>query len=412
MHDLQLIGVHDDGEHLVLGDGEGQRYLLGVDEALRAAVRRDRAALGQLQIEIGGGLRPREVQTRIRAGATAEQIAAASGWPIEKVRRYEGPVLAEREHVASLAREVRLRRTGTGTVTLGAEVMRRLAGRGVDPDVVTWDSWRVDDGPWTLVVRFTAGGRERQARWHFDLGARSVTPADDEARWLSEQGPALEDGPLGGVRLAVVPDGDAGPAVYDIEADGGVTGAARSSHGAADALDLMSAMRSRRRERDQRSPRRGQGTAGGSTAPTDVPGATHPARRRRPPAPEPLELDPTLLADPPAAHPPASAATAPKHEADDRADGRADGRGEETAAAAASADRLTLGPRRWPLAGWREVPDDGAGDPLDEVPDHVADDAPSDQEAAERAETGRHRGRPRRASVPSWDDIMFGAKRD
>ncbi|WP_460459263.1 septation protein SepH, partial [Angustibacter peucedani] len=270
MHDLQLIGVHDDGEHLVLADGEGQRFLLGVDEALRAAVRRDRAALGQLQIEIGGGLRPREVQARIRSGATAEQIAAASGWPLEKVRRYEGPVLAEREHVATTAREVRLRRPGAGQVTLGAEVLRRLTGRGVDADHVQWDSWRTDDGPWTVVVSFSAGGRDRQARWHFDPVGRSVTPADDEARWLSEAAPET-DGPLGGARLAAVPDG----AVYDIEADGGVDGPTDAhGRGHADPLDLMTAMRSRRRERDQRSSRRSHG----AVTPTDVPGATHPAR--------------------------------------------------------------------------------------------------------------------------------------
>ncbi len=409
MHDLQLIGVHDDGEHLVLGDGEGQRYLLGVDEALRAAVRRDRAALGQLQIEIGGGLRPREVQARIRAGATAEQIAAASGWPIEKVRRYEGPVLAEREHVAAQARDVRLRRSGSGQVTLGAEVGRRLAGRGVDPDVVTWDSWRTDDGPWTVVVRFTAGGRERQARWHLDLGARAVTPADDEARWLSEPAPDAE-GPLGSARLAAVPDGPRAASVYDIEADGGVDGglAGHDVHGGP--LDLMTAMRSRRRERDQRPARRAPGTV----SPTDVPGATHPARRRRTPAPEPLELDPTLLADPPAAHPPASQVS---HLLE-----------------ASDADLEPITARRWPLAGLMQdevaVADeppadlpDGPLDPGDVELQHAVDDgafaqaadAPDAGEGAEAAETGRHRGRTaksRRASVPSWDDIMFGAKRD
>ncbi len=401
MHDLQLIGVHDDGEHLVLGDGEGQRYLLGVDEALRAAVRRDRAALGQLQIEIGGGLRPREVQARIRAGASAEQIAAASGWPLEKVRRYEGPVLAEREHVASLAREVRLRRAGAGPLTLGTEVVRRLAGRGVDPAVVTWDSWRADDGPWTVVVGFSAGGRERQARWHFDLGARSVTPADDEARWLSEQGPQVENGPLGGARLAAVPDGGSRAAVYDIEADGGVTGAGSSSRGAADALDLMSAMRSRRREREQRSPRRAQGRQPPATSPTDVPGATHPARRRRSPAPEPLELDPTLLADPPAAHPPASELARWAGAAAGAAAGEADGD-------APGAGRLPLAAHRWPLAGWSE----DLADDVPDVPDESVEGGSDEPKPS--PDPGRHRGsgRSRRASVPSWDDIMFGAKRD
>ena len=70
-----------------------------VDEALRAAARRDRPRLGQLQIEIEGGLRPREVQALIRRGLSAEEVADRAGWTVEKVRRFEGPVLAEREHL-------------------------------------------------------------------------------------------------------------------------------------------------------------------------------------------------------------------------------------------------------------------------------------------------------------------------
>ena len=452
MHDLRLVGVHDDGEHLVLGDAEGQRFLLSVDEALRAAVRRDRAHLGQLQIEMGGGLRPREVQARVRAGATAEDVAAACGWPLDRVRRYEGPVLAEREHVASTAREVKLRRRGADQVTLGSEVSRRLAGRGVDPDTVTWDSWRTDDGPWTVVLTFPAGGRQRQARWHFDPAARSVVPADDEARWLSEQAPE-GDGPLGAVRLTAVPNGS----LYDIEADGGVDGPpARAERTASDdPLDLMTAMRSRRRERDLHRPSTRRHHAE-PVDPADVPGTRHPAGRRRQPAAEPLELDPTLLADPPAAHPADSeveaslAALEPDDvvvtddlpdEATDRPHAKAQRWPLADRMHAASADEEDTGEIPAPglavaqlvadepvLAdepGWppslaadeparrRRLAD---AEPADALAD--ADDADEDFDEEDGGTTrgGRHRptaaSRARRTSVPSWDDIMFGAKRD
>ena len=96
MQDLQLIGVHEDGDHLLLSGGEGGRFRIRVDEPLRAAIRRDRPRLGQLQIEIDGGLRPRDVQALIRAGASAEEAASRAGWSVEKVHRYEGPILAER----------------------------------------------------------------------------------------------------------------------------------------------------------------------------------------------------------------------------------------------------------------------------------------------------------------------------
>src|SRR5690349_3672191 len=104
MKDLRLIGVHEDGEHVLLSDAEGQRYRAPLDEAMRAAARRDRPRLGQLQIEIDGGLRPRDVQSLIRSGLSTEEVADRAGWTVEKVQRFEGPVLAEREYIANQAR--------------------------------------------------------------------------------------------------------------------------------------------------------------------------------------------------------------------------------------------------------------------------------------------------------------------
>ena len=57
MRDLRLVGVHEDGQHLLLSDSDGERFRVPLDGPLRAAVRRDRPRLGQLQIEIEGALR-------------------------------------------------------------------------------------------------------------------------------------------------------------------------------------------------------------------------------------------------------------------------------------------------------------------------------------------------------------------
>src|SRR5665647_1811143 len=40
MQDLQLIGVHEDGEHLLLSGADGERFQMPIDDALRAADRR------------------------------------------------------------------------------------------------------------------------------------------------------------------------------------------------------------------------------------------------------------------------------------------------------------------------------------------------------------------------------------
>ncbi|MCU6387466.1 DUF3071 domain-containing protein [Enterobacter quasiroggenkampii] len=39
MRELELDGIHDDGEHVVLIDSDGDRYTLRITQALRAAVR-------------------------------------------------------------------------------------------------------------------------------------------------------------------------------------------------------------------------------------------------------------------------------------------------------------------------------------------------------------------------------------
>lgn len=106
MVDLELVGIHPDGDHLILIGPDGDRHRLAIDEAVRVAVRRDRPQLEKLRSD--GVVRPREIQVMIRGGSSAEAIAAETDLPVEQIRRYEGPILAEREHVASRARSLRM----------------------------------------------------------------------------------------------------------------------------------------------------------------------------------------------------------------------------------------------------------------------------------------------------------------
>ncbi len=210
MDELELVGLHDDGEQLVLARADGTRFRVRIDEPLRAAVRRDRPQLEQLRAENAGTLAPREIQARIRAGATAQEVADSAGLAVEHVRRYEGPVLAEREYVAEQARAARVGRE-PGAPVLGDLVTDRLAARGVDLASLAWDAAREQSGPWVVFARFRAGDDEREARWTFDATARAVTADDDEARWLSET--ELPDEPVSRRHLAAVRD-----VVFDFEA--------------------------------------------------------------------------------------------------------------------------------------------------------------------------------------------------
>ncbi|MGV8978692.1 MAG: septation protein SepH [Cellulomonas sp.] len=230
MGELELIGLHDDGEHLVLAAPDGQRFRLRIDEPLRAAVRRDRPQLEQLRATRAGSLSPREIQTRIRAGSTAQEVADSADLVVEQVRRYEGPVLAERAFIADQARSTRVGRDA-GAPVLGDLVTDRLAARGVALETLAWDAHRSQSGPWFVVARFMVGdGDERAARWTFDPAKRVVQADEDEARWLSET--EIADEPIPRRHLAAVRD-----VVFDVEANGAVRPVLESVDAHADRRD-------------------------------------------------------------------------------------------------------------------------------------------------------------------------------
>ncbi len=307
MENLHLIGVYEDGEFLLLGGPDGKsRYRLRLDDSLRAAVRWEHGA-SRVRPVHAEPLRPRDVQTMIRAGASAEEAAERAGWTVEKVRRYEGPILAEREHMAWLAGLAVLRSRNAvsfAAPTLGERVGDRLSARGVEAESVRWDSWRSEDGQWTVELHFTAGGRARTASWHFNRSTMTVVAVDDEARWLSEEEHAGQTP----TARHVVTSGRAH--VYDIEAEGGLeppvnrhteaepaarTAPVPAAPARGGESDLLNSMRERSAARIRRRPPRL-----GASSPTDVP--TEDLADIELPALEQLDYDPDTMPPPPAAH--------------------------------------------------------------------------------------------------------------
>ncbi|MFG1750193.1 septation protein SepH [Streptosporangium sandarakinum] len=188
MQELRLVAVSEDGTYLVLATaGRGTRFTLPVDDRLRAAVRGNFSRLGQYEIEVESPLRPKEIQARIRAGETAEEIAATAGIPVERVRWFEGPVLQEREYMAQQAQRCAVRLPGDSAPgpTLGELVAERLTRRGVPADEIDWDSAKRDDNLWRIKLGFVWNGHTRRAEWIFDPRRRHITPHDDEAMRLS-----------------------------------------------------------------------------------------------------------------------------------------------------------------------------------------------------------------------------------
>ncbi|MBT2596481.1 septation protein SepH [Arthrobacter sp. ISL-72] len=259
MQDLRLVGVHDDGEHLLLNGTGGEMFRLPIDEALRLAASRSPAKGAAAASPVA--MSPRDIQARIRSGATAAEVSELSGIPLAKVQRYEGPVLAERDYVARQARKIEVASPAPGhdvyrsafgdnPATLGDMVAHRLNAHGIESSSVEWDSWRRPDGTWTVVARFQTNpgghasiGEEPPAMWTFSPARKSLQNANRWAQQLSELEPL--DGPVPARRLTAVSDRP-----FDFETDAEAA-AARTATGqpGKDSDGLLDMLRSRRGQR-------------------------------------------------------------------------------------------------------------------------------------------------------------------
>jgi Protein of unknown function (DUF3071) len=389
MQELRFVAVSEDGRYAVLAiPGRSARFMLPIDERLRAVALGQTSRLAQYEIEVESPLRPKEIQARIRAGETVEEIADAAGIAVERVRWFEGPVLAERAYIADQAQTASVRRHGDSTPgpRLGEIVAERLNSIGADADETQWDAKKRGDGSWQIQLMFTSGGRLHVAEWVFDPRRRHVLPADDNAARMSLPG-------------AEPPQPAAPPP------------------GEATVTRLAPRLGTVRHER---------------------PGPGRPASEPAPPAP--------VVAPPvPAAPTPPSVPSAPM-----TAEPRRPVTAEPRRPVAAEAGRpVTAEPRRdiagppaaerssWPRPTPREPAptprvaaeaareDHPAAPPAAETaPDRQAASAASatsaaSVDAAAQAEPGaeqtgrqgRKAARGRRSSVPSWDEIMFGSSR-
>ena len=191
MQELRFVAVSEDGQYAVLGvPGRSARFTLPIDERLRAVALGQTSRLAQYEIEVESPLRPKEIQARIRAGETVEEIADAAGIAVERVRWFEGPVLAERAYMADQAQQASVRRQGDATPgpRLGEIVAERMKAFGAEPDDAQWDAKKRGDGSWLVQLTFITGGRLHAAEWIFDPRRRHVLPADDNAARMSLPG--------------------------------------------------------------------------------------------------------------------------------------------------------------------------------------------------------------------------------
>jgi hypothetical protein len=195
MRPVRFVALSEDGHAFVLADEVGRLLALPIDDRIQAAVRPERTGSSTVSPSPGhpadpdASLSPRDIQARIRAGESADEVARIAGVPVDRVLRYAGPVLQERAMLAQHARRTRLRNSDRGA-SLAEIVDGRLAQHGVDAEKISWDAYRRDDGTWRIVATWPSGKATAQAMWELDKTRQQVIPHDDMAQYLCTERPA------------------------------------------------------------------------------------------------------------------------------------------------------------------------------------------------------------------------------
>lgn len=342
MEQLKVIGTEDDV--LVLATESGERFSLAIDDVLRIELRRARRDRERDTEAVRPS--PREIQSHIRAGLSAQEVAELLGARVEDVARFEGPVLAEREHVVgqALAVPVLLGAELDPDVhpTFGGAVRVKLAEAGASGE--RWTSWKEATG-WVVKLEFASNDVDHDARWGFDPRRSTLSPLNADAIQLSRQG-SLPEGLIPRLRAL-----DAAPAKDDTRFDSGAFGPRRLPEADMDTPELHEPVAP---AVAQAAIKRADPTSVTSSETADLLEALRRRRGQREPLPGAEEVTPAR------SHAPVALFDALEPGYDET-----------------SIDRV-----------------DGAG--------------PGNGEQGTLAETaGRRKGR---TSMPSWDQIVFGAR--
>ena len=177
MQDLRLLAIEQ--ESIVLEGADGQRFRLSIDDSVRRAIRGDR----QISID-SEGISPREIQELVRSGHSVDAIVAKTGATASYVEKFATPVLEELEHIIASARSVRLSFQGerygeTNHIEFGIFIRERLDKLGAEN--VIWIAKRTETGGWQVACSFEIDSVASEARWSFDIRHLSLSPENEVA---------------------------------------------------------------------------------------------------------------------------------------------------------------------------------------------------------------------------------------
>ena len=186
MSELRLQGKNNEGTHLTLVDNDGTEFSLRISDTLRATVNQPR--LTAVPSDSEATISVKEIQRRLRAGDAPEVIAREGNTTLDKIARFSGPILQEREYILSQARTAALRKDSARLdISFLDAVIGKLVPRGVDAEDISWNTWRLADGTWHIELQYPNRDGNGKALWNFDSARRSITPTDDNGAWIIDE---------------------------------------------------------------------------------------------------------------------------------------------------------------------------------------------------------------------------------
>ena len=190
MSDLRLTGKNPEGTHLTLADAQGSEFTVRISDTLRATVNQPRLTAVDTSND-AENMSVKEIQRRLRSGQSMDTIARDGSISVDKVERFAGPILQERVYILDQAFLLLIRKDSVREQETFLEVVTsRLAPRGVDSDSLSWNSWRLDDGTWTIDLSYPNRDGQGNATWNFDLNRKLIVATNENGRWMLGQEPA------------------------------------------------------------------------------------------------------------------------------------------------------------------------------------------------------------------------------
>lgn len=401
----ELRFVRRDDRSLIVANDADEEFRLVVDDAvlseLRSLGRRDRDT---------SRVRPRDIQARIRAGMSRAQVAKEMELDEADIERYAEPVLAERRYILERAHAVAVRteESDEADQRFGAVIADRLIALGADTS--EWESWRDDETGWMISLEFISHDVAHRAVWSFEHRKGTLSPVNPDAVTLSKLGDvgdrlipklrAVDNAEQSGRFDSDAFDASQLPIDLADEAQEDAAGARADD--AAPTLSDTHAEYERRREIDQRAIKTGAQPPADLSQTADLLDALRKRRGER-------DRDRGGIEPHPAAGAPTAPAPADEEAAAPRARSIWQGAGVASDVDEGSAPSRPTAVTLPHVDGAPDASDAagaaGGADPL-EGTDRARETQSGERETPERA------GRKGRASIPSWDDILFGTRSD